>query len=246
MSLFELKQLAVEVDGNLVLKGVDLTINRGETHVLFGPNGSGKTTLIMASLGFPKYKVVSGQILFKGQDVSGLTLDQRIRMGMGVAFQRPPVVPGVKLRELAGLIARQDGAKLEKAAEELHAVHLLDRSVNDGFSGGEAKRSELLQLLMAGPELAFIDEPESGVDIESIAIIGNAINRILGKTRVKAGRSASALIVTHTAHILDYVNAEVGHVMVDGRIVCSGNPRDILKEIRAHGFRRCEVCNGNE
>lgn len=237
-----MKDLVVEVNGNTVLKGVNLKIGQGETHVLFGPNGSGKTTLIMSALGFPKYRVVSGQILFKGKDISGMSLDQRIRLGMGIAFQRPPVVPGVKLRQLAEMIARTDGAKLQRVAEDLNALHLLDRDLNDGFSGGEAKRSELLQLQMASPDLAFIDEPESGVDLESIAIVGRAINAILGKTRVKAGRTASALIVTHTAHILDYVNAELGHVLVDGRIVCSGNPRDILREVREHGFKHCEVC----
>lgn len=242
--MLEIRGLSVEVAGRVVLKDIDLSIMPGETHVLLGPNGSGKTSLIMTIMGFSRYKVVSGSIRFKGTDLLGLSVDERARLGIGLAFQRPPVIRGVTLRQMAeiALGRREDGKRVRELADQLNCQDLLDRDVNHGFSGGEMKRAELLQLLAQRPDLALIDEPESGVDLDNIAVVGSAINDLLGKQRVR-GRQASGLIITHTANILEYVNADVGLVLIDGNIVCKGNPRDIFHEVRRNGYRRCFTCD---
>ena len=249
--ILEVVDLHVSVEGKGVLSGVDLAIGAGEVHTLFGPNGSGKTTLISAIMGFEGYEVTKGDILFKGKSVLGLSTDERARLGMGLSFQRPPVVRGVKLRQLIELCARSDGDLLDEYAKALNMTEFLDREVNLGFSGGEIKRAEILQLLLQDPELVFLDEPESGVDLENIALIGEAVNMLLGRhpkpnaekpLKEVARKRKAGLIITHTGHILDYVNADVGNVLLDGKIVCSGNPREILRTIREYGYNECYRC----
>ena len=250
-SILEIVDLHVDVGGKSVLSGVNLSIGEGEVHTLFGPNGSGKTTLIAAVMGFEGYRVIKGDILFKGQSILGLPTDERARLGIGVSFQRPPAVRGVRLGKLAELCARTDGGALKEHASALNLTDFLERGVNVGFSGGEVKRAELLQLLLQDPELVFLDEPESGVDLENIALIGDAINRLLGRHVEPNGRRPllelhrsrkSGLIITHTGHILDYVDADVGNVLLNGRIACRGNPREILHTIREHGYHECYRC----
>ena len=241
--MLEIENLSVEVDGRQLLHHVNMTINSGETHVLFGPNGSGKTSLLMAIMGFARYKVAQGHIAFKGQDITGLSLDERARLGIGISFQRPPVIRGVTMRQmvLSCLKGGGDKVQLEELAAKLNLGSLLDRDVNYGFSGGELKRSELLQLLVQSPELVLIDEPESGVDLVSIPLIGKVINELLQKDRVRT-RVNAGLIITHTGHILDYVHANKGYIMVDGTLICAGNPREILDEVRSNGYRGCIEC----
>lgn len=244
------ENLHVEVEGRPVLRGINLELGSGETHVLLGPNGGGKTTLLMAIMGMPRYRITKGAVYFKGKDITSLSPDSRARLGIGMMFQKPPAVRGVKLREIAGTVAsaRQTGSisaeTLGAAAEKLNLSEHLDRDLNYGFSGGELKRSEMFQLLCQSPELLLLDEPESGVDLDNIVLIGEAINELLGKAgdvRIKE-RKSSGLIVTHTGHILRYVNADKGHVLIDGRIYCNGNPRDLFEEVQKHGYRRCESC----
>ena len=239
-----IEQLAVEVEGRQILHNVNLEMGLGETHVLFGPNGSGKTTLLMAIMGFPKYRVTKGRIIFKGQDISKLTLDERARLGIGMSFQRPPVVRGVKTRDMvaACLKGQEHEERIKQLAERTNLADFLDRDINYGFSGGEIKRSELMQLLAQKPELTLIDEPESGVDLVNIALIGELINELLEKDCPILERKCMGLIITHTGHILDYVNARTGYVMCNGVIGCSGDPHEILATIREKGYQECIKC----
>jgi len=237
------ENLSLSIGDRQVLQGVNFSMNYGDVHMLFGPNGAGKTSFIMALMGFPKYKVVQGRIYFKGEDITERDISERSRLGLGISFQRPPTVRGVSLRKFIEIIS--DGTHKEdtlKIAEKLNLLNHLDRGLNEGFSGGEMKRSELLQLMVQRPDLVFIDEPESGVDLENIALVGEAINTLLGKEDRLKEQKRSALIITHTGHILDFVNADKGYIIFDGKLICGGNPRDILAEIKKHGYRRCAVC----
>jgi len=242
--LLEIKDLSVSVDGRHILHDINLFVQPGETQVIFGPNGSGKTTLLMTIMGFPRYQVTKGRILFKGKDITDLPLDKRANLGIGLLFQRPPVVRGVKTRDIvAACLKETEGSKAtEQLAEKANLTEFLDRDINYGFSGGEIKRSELLQLLAQAPELALLDEPESGVDLENIALIGQLINDLLGKIHPIYMRTHSGLIISHTGHILDYVNARTGYVMCNGRIICEGDPHDILTTIKEKGYQECVSC----
>jgi Fe-S cluster assembly ATP-binding protein len=239
-----IEQLSVEVEGREILHNVNLEIKLGETHVLFGPNGSGKTTLLMAIMGFPKYRATKGKIIFKGQDITGLPLDERARLGIGMSFQRPPVVRGVKTRDMlaACLKGEESEERIKQLAEKTNLLDFLDREVNYGFSGGEIKRSELMQLLAQRPTLTLVDEPESGVDLVNIALIGELLNSLLEKDCPIPERKCMGLIITHTGHILDYVNARTGYVMCDGVIGCVGDPHEILATIREKGYEECIRC----
>ncbi|AAW39957.1 ABC transporter ATP-binding protein [Dehalococcoides mccartyi] len=242
--LLEVKDLHVEVDGREILHGVDLVLPAGETHVIFGPNGSGKTTLLMTLMGFPRYKITQGQLIFNGKDITHVPIDERARLGIGISFQRPPVVRGVKLREMvrSSLRTKEDSGLIDELAKKAHMTDFLERDVNHGFSGGEIKRSELLQLLAQGPDMVLLDEPESGVDLENIALIGSLINDLLEKKHPIRERKRGGLVITHTGHILDYVNARTGYVLCHGRINCTGDPRDMLETIKQNGYQECVEC----
>ncbi len=242
--MLEVKQLTIAVEGKEILHDINLHIGTGETHILFGPNGSGKTTLLMAIMGFPKYQVVKGNIIFKGKDVTRLPLDERASLGIGMSFQRPPVIHGVKTCDMVGvsLRNREDRATVDRLAKRANMVELLERDINYGFSGGEIKRSELMQLLAQKPELTLLDEPESGVDLVNVALIGKLINDLLEKDYRIRTRKCMGLIITHTGYILDYVNARTGYVMLDGRIICEGDPHEILVTIKEKGYEECAEC----
>jgi len=245
--MLQIRDLSVVVEGKQILHDVNLSIGAGETHALFGPNGGGKTTLLMAIMGFPRYRVTKGQIIFKGQDITKLSLDERARMGIGMSFQRPPVVRGVKTRDVvtASLGSRGDGEIVGKMAERLKMVELMDRDINYGFSGGEIKRSELLQLIAQSPELVLLDEPESGVDRVNMALIGQMINELLQKgigQHPHRPRTRAGLIITHTGHILDYVHASKGYVLLDGTIPCERDALEVLDSIKQNGYEGCVKC----
>ena len=242
--LLVIEDLHVSVGDREILRGIDLVIDEGETHVLLGPNGGGKSTLLNTIVGLPGYRVTRGRILLRGTDLAALEIDERARLGIGIAFQRPPAVRGVKLRQIMEVAAGGTYAaeSIDALDEELDLGHMLERDVNLGFSGGEAKRSEMAQLLAQMPDLALFDEPESGVDLDNIAVVGGAINALLkGEERI-AERKRAGLIITHTGHILEFVNADVGHVLFGGRLTCKGNPRDLIEEIASHGFDKCSEC----
>ncbi len=239
--MLEVQDLWVEVEGKEVLKGVNLSIPVGETHVLFGKNGSGKTSLLMTIMGFPSYRIRHGKILFKGQDITNLEPHERAKLGLGIMFQRPPTIRGVKLREMLQLCAKENGYRITEIAREFGFEEFLDRDVNLGFSGGEIKKSELLQLLVQAPDLVLLDEPESGVDVENLEIIGKMIRKLLQKN-VHRPRQKSGLIITHTGFILKFVPADRGYVLLNGRIYCQGNPQEIFEGIQKHGYEECLKC----
>jgi Fe-S cluster assembly ATP-binding protein len=242
--MLKIKGLSVAVEDKEIIHDVNMTIKNGETHVLFGPNGAGKSTLLMAIMGFPKYKVTKGSVSFKGKDITNLSVDKRARLGIGISFQRPPVVRGVKTRDMmaACLQGRGDGDMINAVAAKADLNDFLERDINYGFSGGEVKRSELMQLLAQRPELTLLDEPESGVDLVNIALIGELMNDLLEKNCPIQQRKCMGLIITHTGHILDYVNARTGYVMCDGTIGCVGDPHEMLATIREKGYEECIKC----
>ncbi|MCK4723216.1 MAG: ABC transporter ATP-binding protein [Dehalococcoidia bacterium] len=242
--MLEIEQLTVAIDGKEILHDLSFSIKAGETHVLFGPNGSGKTTLLLAIMGAPRYRVTKGSIIFKGKDIVGLSTDERARLGIGMSLQRPPVVRGVKTRDMVAACIGEGKSEevIARIVEEAHMGDLIDRDINYGFSGGEIKRSELMQLLAQQPHLALLDEPESGVDLVNIALIGELINELLQKEHPIRDRRRSGLIITHTGYILDYVNARTGYVMLDGTIVCEGDPHEILETIKNKDYEECRRC----
>jgi Fe-S cluster assembly ATP-binding protein len=240
--MLEIKDLHVEIGGKEVLHDINLRIDDGETHVLMGPNGSGKSTLLMTLMGFSNYIVTEGSIRFKGEDITQLPIHARAQLGMGMMFQRPPTISGLKLGKLLAATYGDQPDRIRDMAKQLNMDHFLDRDINKGFSGGEIKRSEVLQLTAQSPEFVMLDEPESGVDLENISLIGHAIGKLLEKDVHIVNRKKSGLVITHTGYILDYLDADKGHVMCDGEIKCHGNPREILKEIKARGYRECLEC----
>ncbi len=241
MDMLRLVNLGVEVEGRRILENVNLYIQEGQTYVLFGPNGSGKSSLLMAVMGNPKYKIFDGRIIFKGKDITNLPTDERARMGMGLAFQNPPKISGVKLRDVLKHCAKLGGTsdRMEEYVKMLKMEEFLDRDLNVGFSGGEVKRSELLQLMLLNPDFVMLDEPDSGVDLENVSIIGEAIRVLLERDKPKDERRKAGIIITHTGHILDYVDADYGVLLYKGRIVCMGNPFDLLKDISEFGYEGC-------
>ncbi len=218
-----------------ILKGVNLTVNEGETCVLFGPNGSGKSTLMATIMGYSTIEVTSGQILYKGEDITRMTVDERAKMGIGMMMQRPPNIFGVKLGDLIRATS-ENGDEILKDADSFKMDAFLDREVNVGFSGGEIKRSELLQLTAQKPELILLDEPESGVDLEIIDLIGNKTRDLLNYGKNEIGRHVSSLVITHTGQILNYIEADTAYIMRSGRIVSQGKPMEFLKDIRENGY----------
>jgi len=246
-----IEDLRVELEGKTLLQHIDLEIGQGETHVLFGPNGSGKTSLLMAIMGYPQFKVTKGRIMFKGVDITHAPINERAAMGIGMSYQRPPTIHGLKTRQMVQICSKSD-RDVEELASRVNFAAFLDRDVNSGFSGGEIKRSELLQLMAQEPNLLLFDEPESGVDLENIALVGEAIANLLQKenlppdhrsrSQLKKERSKMGLIITHTGFILDYVPADKGYVLYDGVLSCSGNPSEILNWISECGYEECARC----
>jgi Fe-S cluster assembly ATP-binding protein len=232
--ILEIKELSVEVSDKRVLEDINLSIPKGEVHVLFGPNGSGKSSLIMTILGFPSYEVTSGEIFFRGKDITHLPVNERVKLGISVAFQNPPAIRGVKL---GGIIDYLKPGK-EEVSELVEKVkfppEFLERDVNLGFSGGEVKKSEVLQVLAHGGDFVVLDEPDSGVDVENLQLIGRVINEML--------EERSALIITHLGHILRFVDADKAHVLIEGTVACSGDPVKILGQILNEGYTWCMKC----
>ena len=241
--MLEIKDLFVEVEGKQILKGISLKIERGQTYILLGPNASGKTSLLMTIIGMPQYKITSGRIIFQDKDITSLSLTQRARLGIGMMFQKPPQVRGVKLRKICDVLLAPEGIKnSEEFARDLGLSEHLERDLNYGFSGGELKRSELFQLLCQDPDLVLLDEPESGVDLDNISLVGRTINELFHQAR-EGNRNPAGIIVTHTGYILQYVEADKGYVLMDGKIICEGVPLDLFKWIKKYGFARCTECN---
>ncbi|MBB5252611.1 Fe-S cluster assembly ATPase SufC [Sulfurisphaera ohwakuensis] len=240
MTTLKIENLHVTVEGKEILKGVSLTINSGEIHVLMGPNGSGKTSLSLAIMGHPKYKITEGKILLDNEDITNLETHEKVKKGLFLAFQNPIEISGVKLSTL--LVAEynriygssQSPLQVISYVKELSKTvgvsdSLLNRGVFEGFSGGEKKRTEILQMLLMKPKIAILDEPDSGVDVDGLRAIAEAI------VKLRNENNTGYLIITHYRRILDHVKADKVHVLYRGKIVASGG-MELAKFIDEKGY----------
>jgi Fe-S cluster assembly ATP-binding protein len=234
-----IENLHVNVEGREILRGVDLVVPRGQTHALMGPNGSGKSTLAYTLLGHPKYEVTKGRVTFKGQNVLDLKPDERARLGMFLAFQYPTSISGVSLANFLRLSLKAvrgndvpPGQFRRLVREKLSLLKMddtfLSRYVNEGFSGGEKKRAEVLQMALLQPEIAILDETDSGLDIDALRIVSEGVNSLVGP-------NLGILIITHYQRILNYIKPDVVHVMVRGRIVRTGG-QELVEALEAQGY----------
>lgn len=231
--MLKIQNLSVSVDGKKILSNINLNIKKGERHLIFGPNASGKSTLALTIMGIPNYKVVSGKIIFNGKEITKLSITERAKLGIFLAYQSPPEIRGVKLGSLLELFTKNPKNILKKVYLD---ESFLIREMGVGFSGGEKKRSEIAQLLARKPKLLIIDEIDSGVDLESLKLIGNEIKKFLKQNKI------SLLAITHYGYILEYLEPHKAHVMVNGRIACSGEPNKIWRQISSRGYKWCERC----
>jgi Fe-S cluster assembly ATP-binding protein len=243
-----IRGLHVSIGEKPILKGLDLDVNRGEVHAIMGPNGSGKSTLANALMGNPAYQVTAGEIWLKGEDVLKLAPDERARLGLFLAFQYPSAIPGVSVANFLrtainarrGLRQAGNGGSPAVSAREFRALlqegmamlkmdpGFASRYVNDGFSGGEKKRLEILQMALLKPEMAILDEPDSGLDIDALRIVAEGVNRLLGP-------DLGVLVITHYQRILNYIKPGFVHILLDGRIALSGGP-ELALQLEEHGY----------
>jgi Fe-S cluster assembly ATP-binding protein len=244
-NLLEIRELSIKVKDQELIHDLDLTIPEGEVHALLGPNGCGKSTLLMTIMGFPTYEVTKGRILFDGRDIGDLDITERARLGIGVAQQRPPTLSGIALQDVIDYALTgnpQLKAAVDRMIDDYQMKPFLGRDINAGLSGGEIKRAELFQLLITHPRFAMLDEPDSGIDLESLALVGQMVNALLSKDPSRLAKRRTALIITHSNQILDYVPIDKAYIMLDGRIGCSGNPHILIREVREHGYEGCIAC----
>ena len=247
--MLEIKNLHASVDGEdiKILKGVNLTVNAGEIHAIMGPNGSGKSTLAKVVSGHPEYEVTEGEILFNGEDITELDADERAHLGLFLAFQYPVEVPGITnktlLREAYNTIARaNDREELDPLEFEDYIVDKLDviemknefleRSVNTGFSGGEKKKNEIFQMAVLNPVLSFLDETDSGLDIDALKVVSAGVNKI-------ANKDNAIVMITHYQRLLNYIKPDYVHIMLDGKIIKSGGIA-LAEELEVTGYEQYE------
>jgi Fe-S cluster assembly ATP-binding protein len=240
MADLEIKNLHVRTADREILRGVDLTVSRGEIHALMGPNGSGKSTLANTLLGHPAYELTDGQIIFKGQDITEAEPHERAHAGLFLAFQYPVSIPGVSVANFLRMAInakREEPIGVREFREQLQrAIELLDvdrtftsRPLNDGFSGGEKKRAEILQMAMLGPDVAILDETDSGLDIDALRTVAEGVQRLHDE------QGLGALIITHYQRILHYVKPQFVHIMMDGRIVLAGGV-ELVERLEREGY----------
>jgi Fe-S cluster assembly ATP-binding protein len=235
----EIRGLEASVEGKQILRGIDLTVRQAETHALMGPNGSGKSTLANVLMGRPGYTITAGQVRFKGEDITGLSTDQRAQRGLFLAMQYPVEIPGVSVVNfLRTAYKNVKGREINALAFRKHLKEKMDllgvedamvqRYVNQGFSGGEKKKNEVLQLAVLEPQIAVLDETDSGLDIDSLKAVATGVSQLIGP-------DLGVLLITHYQRILDYIAPDFVHVMIDGRIVRSGGA-ELAHELEAKGY----------
>jgi Fe-S cluster assembly ATP-binding protein len=241
-SQLEIRNLHVRTEEREILRGVDLVVRHGELHALMGPNGSGKSTLANTVMGHPDYEVTEGEILFDGENITELAAHERAKLGLFLAFQYPVAIPGVSVANFLRLAInaqREEPIKVKEFGAQLrHAVELLDvedaftsRHLNDGFSGGEKKRAEVLQMAMLRPKIAVLDETDSGLDIDALRTVAEGVQKLHDDQHL------GVLIITHYQRILDYVRPEFVHIMLDGRIVMNGG-NELVERLEKEGYDR--------
>ncbi len=239
--LFEVEDLHVAVEGTEILRGVDLTVGAGELHALMGPNGSGKSTLANAVLGNPAYDVTAGRIRFKGEDVTDWPIDVRAKAGMFLAFQYPEEIPGVSIAQfLRQALSARRGMELSVLELRVSIMEWMkrlgmdpsfgDRYLNEGFSGGEKKRNEILQMAILEPEFAVLDETDSGLDIDALGVVARGVEAVR-----RARPELGVLVVTHYQRILEQLHPQFVHLLIEGRIVTSGGP-ELARRLEEEGY----------
>jgi Fe-S cluster assembly ATP-binding protein len=235
LKILEIKDLHVEIMNKKILNGINIEIEENEKIVLLGPNGSGKTTLLKAIMGLSPIKIIKGNIIFKGKDITNLSIDERAKLGIGMAFQFPPSIKGVRIIDILNRfgLRKEDFNEISKKFN--FPIEFFERELNIGFSGGEMKRIECMLLYNQKPKLALFDEPDSGVDIINLGVIGKSISDLLEK-------NCSGIIVTHQGLILNYIEVDKAYVLLNGKIACYGEPMEILKDISKEGYGKCEIC----
>jgi len=242
MSLLEVQNLSVDIEDKTILHDINLNINPGKVHVLMGPNGAGKSTLGYALMGAPKYKISAGKILMEGEDISSFSTDKRAKKGLFLSFQDPVEVPGISLENfIRNSLQQRTGTHVklfsfQKELKEKMALLEMDesyasRDLNVGFSGGEKKKGEILQLLMLKPKLAILDETDSGLDVDAARIVSKGVEEF------QKSNDGSLLIITHSTRILESLNVDYTHILVKGRIVHTGDGT-LVEEINRDGFER--------
>lgn len=229
--MIEIEGLCVEIDGKPILKGLNLSIERGQVHAIMGPNGAGKSTLANVLAGHPSFEATSGKVWFKGQDLLEMEPEERARAGLFMSFQYPLEIAGVTNRQFleAALKAQGKTASIEEkiAALEIRP-EFLERNINEGFSGGEKKRNEILQMALFNPDLAILDETDSGLDIDAMRIVAKGVNEMRRQDN-------ALLIITHYQRLLDYIRPDFVHVLADGKIVRTGGP-ELALELEKQGY----------
>lgn len=241
MELLNVRALKVKVENKIILDDFNLSLKANESYIMFGPNGSGKTTLLNAIMGIPPYGIVSGKIIFMGKDITKKSVEERSKLGISLGFQNPPEITGVKFSDLLKLCVGKNlkdefSGEEKKLIDAFKLTEFLDRDINVDFSGGERKRAEILQMIFLKPRLLLLDEPDSGVDVESLKLIGEEIQRYVETT------GSSALIITHKGDILEYIKAKCACVLLGGKSHCFANPRRIYENIKRHGYEECLAC----
>ena len=242
MSDLEIKNLHVRTEDREILRGVDLSVGKGEIHALMGPNGSGKSTLANTILGHPAYEVTEGQILWRGEDITEADPEDRAQGGLFLAFQYPAAIPGVSVANFLRMAmntqreepinVKEFGKKLRHATEVLRVDReFTSRHLNDGFSGGEKKRNEILQMAILEPEIAILDETDSGLDVDALRVVSEGVNR------VRATGEVGVLLITHYTRILRYITPDFVHVFVDGRVAEEGGP-ELAERLENEGYDR--------
>lgn len=230
--MLKIENLHVSVNNKKILKGVNLEIKKSEIHVLIGPNASGKTTLVYAILGNPKYKIESGKIIFENKEITKLETEERVNLGISVAFQNPPELKGIKFSTLLQKIS-----KIKIDLKEFGVEHLAERELNYGFSGGEKRISELIQALSLNPKFLILDEIDSGLDLIKIKKVANIIKKFFDE------RHFSVLLITHKPTILKILKPNFVHVMLNGKIICSTkNWKMVFESVENYGFEKCREC----
>jgi len=235
--MLSIKNLSVSTKEKKIIRGASLQLKPGEIMTVFGPNGSGKSTLLRAIAGLPGYRV-DGEIVLDGKNVSRLPLEKRAKLGLALGFQQPTEIMGITLRQILQICSgRGNFAKDEdRLIAKLHMTDFLDREVNVNFSGGEKKRAEILQILFMRPKILLLDEPDSGVDIESLKIIASEIQNYINNN------GAAAILVTHQGTILNYLNSQKGCVLIEGKFACHEEPKKIFELISRQGYDACIKC----
>jgi len=231
--MLKVENLSVKVDSKNILRGINIEIKKTEVHALLGPNASGKSTFAHVIMGFPDYKITAGKISFKGKDIINVSIEERAKLGMALVFQHPPTIKGIKLSKLLEKISKQTVDIKEFSVNP----DILEREINVGFSGGEKKLSEIIQIISLNPSFVVFDELDAGLDIENLEGLTSIIKDKL------LSNGVSILLITHRGDILRFLKPDVTYVMLDGKIVCSSeNWKEVWRTITRYGYEKCKEC----